>query len=243
VRRVGGGRVDVRAEQRAGGRAVERPEDDRRGDALALGTCDRGLQARGHAARARGPGDRDRRPRRTVEQRDEQVDRRRVGPLDVVEYEDERAAARELLDQCADGAVRAVALAGAEGRRRPRAGALRVGRGREDRGEVGPRVVDPRRRGGAERAQRRVERVDPQAVGQGVLLLGGAAVEDGRAAPARGGGELREEVGLSDSGLAAECDDAGRAGGGRVDRARGDCKLRVAADDPTGHPGVRPASA
>ena len=207
-------------------------------DPLALGAHERGLQARREAAGARGPRDRDRPARRAVEQRDEQVDRRGVGPLDVVEAQHERPVARELLEQRADGAVRAMALH-ARGERGRRGG---LGGGGEDRGEVGAGAVDPRGRGGAQRAERHIEGVDPQTVGQGVLPLGGAAVQDGRAALAGEDGELREQAGLADAGLAAERDDARRPGGGRVDRAREDGELGVAADDPTGHPSVRRAS-
>ena len=50
------------------------------------------------------------RGRRSVEERAEQLDRRRIRPVDVVEHEHHRLGLRERLEQHADGAVAAVAL-------------------------------------------------------------------------------------------------------------------------------------
>ncbi len=130
VEGVGRGRVDARAEQLARRGPVERAERHRRRAPLALGAGLRRGEAGRDAARARGPGDQDRRLGRAVEQRDEQVGRGGVGVLEVVEDEDRRAVAGECLEQRADGAVGAVPLARAE----RGADAGRAGR-RQDRRE------------------------------------------------------------------------------------------------------------
>ena len=59
-----------------------------------------------------------RRGRRSLQQGAEQLDGRRVGPMNVVEHEHERPVRGEALQQLADGAVAAVALV-LEGGARP----------------------------------------------------------------------------------------------------------------------------
>ena len=81
------------------------------------------------------------RGRRPAQQRAEQLDRRRVGPVEVVEHEHERLRRREPLEQRAHGAVAAIALV----LERDLAAARERRQRREDVRELGLDVVVERR--------------------------------------------------------------------------------------------------
>ena len=70
----------------------------------------RGAEPLAHLPRPHGQRDEYLSGRRSVEERAEQLDRRRIRPVDVVEHEHQRLGLRERLEQCADGAVAAVSL-------------------------------------------------------------------------------------------------------------------------------------
>ena len=107
------------AEQLAGRGPVERAERDRRRATLALGARERAPRG----GPGRGPRARPRRSAtaaaggRSSSATSRSIDAG-VGALEVVEDEHDRPVARERLEQRADGAVGAVALARAGGRRR-----------------------------------------------------------------------------------------------------------------------------
>ena len=61
-------------------------------------------------ARPHGQRQEHRRGGRPAQERAQQLDRRRVGPVQVVEHEHERLGRRELLEERADGTVAAIAL-------------------------------------------------------------------------------------------------------------------------------------
>ena len=107
---VEAGRVCSVADQLAGLLGAERPKLDTRDRAGAVRPFDRGAEPVGHLPRPHGERDEYLRGRRSVEERAEQLDRRRIRPVDVIEHEHHRLGLRERLEQRADGAVAAVAL-------------------------------------------------------------------------------------------------------------------------------------
>ena len=163
--------------------------------------------------------------RRAPQQREQQLDRGRVGVVHVVERQHERLASRR--------AVRAArAPRGARGSARPPASAWPARRGRRRRGRrrASCAVSSPRRRVSVERAQVLVERVDERAVGQLALELGGPPAEHEH--PARAGVllERAQQPRLADPGLAGERDDRGRARLEFVERAPEDGQFPFAPD-------------
>jgi hypothetical protein len=136
----------------------------------------------------------------------DQLQRRVVGPLEVVEQDDQRRAAGELLEQRAHRAVRAVALVLQRGRRRRARGRD----GREHARELGHAVAEHALHPvGSEPVDVVVERVDPDAERQVALELSAAAGEHDAALLLGAAGELLEQAGLADPGLAAQRDEAG----------------------------------
>ena len=87
-----------------------------------------------------------------------QLERRGVGPLQVVEHEDHRLAGSEALDEIAHGAMDPEPLAGVDGDVDGRTEPLQRREHRRQRAEpIGPQPVDIRR---CERAEVAVDRVD-----------------------------------------------------------------------------------
>ena len=107
---VEAGRVRSVTDQLARLLGAERPELDARDRAGAVRPFDRGAEPLAHLPRSRGERDEYRRGRRSMEERAEQLDRRRIGPVDVVEHQHHRLGLRERLEQHADRPVTAVAL-------------------------------------------------------------------------------------------------------------------------------------
>ena len=69
-----------------------------------------GAEPLAHLSRPRGQRDEYLSGWRSMEERAEQLDRRRIRPVDVVQHENHRLGLRERLEQGADGAVAAVSL-------------------------------------------------------------------------------------------------------------------------------------
>jgi hypothetical protein len=156
--------------QRERGVAGERLE---REVAPALG-CPGGVeQARRGVDGARREAEQVRRLRRAAQQVEHQLDRRVVGPVQVVEQQDHGALSRQQLEQPAQRAVVAEAL-GRAGVARECAGGAGCSGG-EHGAQVGAERLD------AARVQRRdvvVERVDDQAEGDVALVLRAASGQD-----------------------------------------------------------------
>ena len=89
---------------------VSAPSSTRVERACSMGALERGCEPFGHLARAHGQRQEHRCGRRQMEQCAEQLDGGRVGPMEVVEHENERLGPREQLEQLTDGSVAAVAL-------------------------------------------------------------------------------------------------------------------------------------
>ena len=150
-----------------------------------------------------GEGDQDARPRGAPEQCRKQGERRLVGPVQVIEDENERAFVREELEESAHGAMGAVALVGDRpgGGSRPRSQPGQDPRQLADRLGV-PGFAQPVfLRGGV-----RVERVDPGAEGLLALELRRAAGEHQVAALVRTIVQLCEHARLADARLALDGD-------------------------------------
>jgi hypothetical protein len=147
----------------------------------------------------------DRRRRRAAQQRAEQLDRRRVGPVEIVENEDERPEPGEVLEQGAHRPVAAVALVLDRD--------VVAAREREERGEDVRELrahvlVETLERGRVEPADVLVERVDEDGERQVTLELRRGAGEDEAPSRVSPTGELHEQASLADPGLADELDHA-----------------------------------
>ena len=220
--RLGGG-----AEQRVGLRLRERAELDAGDQPVAPGGLERGEQAVRNLTGAERERDQHPGGRRAAQQVGDQLQRGVVGPVDVVEDEDDRL-------RPSPSAAAARARRGTRGSARP-AGRRRRGPGgrRQHARELGHPLADQRLQ--AALAQRRdvvVQRVDPDRERQIGLQLGAAADVDGVPAGARALGQLVEQPRLADAGLAGH-DDPARAGRpDRVERRIERRELLSAADEP-----------
>ena len=190
-------RLRVGERQRA-----ERVLDDR---AVALGGRQRGRQQRPDR---RGP-ERQREPhpptRRAPQQVREQLQRRVVGPVQVVEDDDHRSHLRQRLQQRAHRPVRAIALVLQAGRHAPDR--------RQHRRQLGQLVADePLEPVHAEEFRVLGERVLPDAERQLALELGRAAGQHQRTGGAGPRLELAEQPRLADPAFAAEGQQGAAAG-------------------------------
>jgi mannose-6-phosphate isomerase-like protein (cupin superfamily) len=185
-------------------------------------------QARRGLARARGEHHRAAGLRWAPQHVEDPLERGGVGPLEVVEQERGGPLAREQLDERAQRAVVAEALAGARGGARRLV--ARRARGRRQHGrELGP--------GGGEARRRRargvvVERVDHEPERDAPLVLRGAAVHD---AHSPRDGELRRrdyQRALADPGLADDQERAHEVAG--VERGLDRLGLLVPPPEPHG---------
>ncbi len=168
--------VDRVAEQLSGLGGRQRAELDAGQHAGALRPLERGRRA-ARAADGDGPPARGApRGRRPAEQRAEQLDRRRVGPVEVIEHEHERLRRRELLEQRAHRAVAAVALV-LERRARARSRAW-IARGRRARAPSGRHRRGLRGESGSSPLDVLVERIDEDRERQVSLELRRRARED-----------------------------------------------------------------
>ena len=172
----------------------------------AVGALQRRRKPVGRLARPDGHCDQDRRGRRSIQQSAEKLDRRGVGPVDVVEHEHDRAHLGEALEQCPYSAVAPVALVLD---RHPPSLPERD-QGREDRGQLGPdiwtKVTEAKR---VDPLDVLVEGIDEQPEREIALQLSGTAREDGVATCVGTFGELGQKAGLSDSRLAHELERRG----------------------------------
>jgi hypothetical protein len=220
-RRVGDQLVRVVAGQRTGFDPVELTVA--RGDRQPGGQRPRLLPG------AVGDDQEHRRRRSLAQQVGEQLERRVVGPVQVVQREDHRRRGGQRVDQESHGAVGAKALA----RQRVGAAGGRVlGKRREDPAELArcvlteaihaPRVQGP---------EVVVQRVDEDVERHVALELGRAAAQSECAARLAAGNALRHEARLADAGLARDLDDARATAHEGVERTLDRSKLRPAADE------------
>ena len=203
-----------RAEEGVGLRLGERPEPDLAHHPVAARLVERGQQGVGHLPGAEGERDQHGSRRRAAQQVGDQLERGVVGPVHVVEHQDDGVAHRHPLQQRAHRAVGMEALV----LQAARSGSRRRGR-RQHAGELGHALADQRvQLALAQRGDVVVERVDPDRERQLALQLGSAAHEHG--VPALGGalGELPEQPRLADPRLAADHQPAGAAGAEAVQR-------------------------
>ena len=189
VHRVGGVAV-----QRLGVLAAERRQLDAGERPGAVGALERGQQLLRDLPRAHRERQQHRRLRWASQQRAEQLERARVGPVQVVEHQHQRLAGGEDAEQVADGLVRAVALVGHAARTRV-----------QDAVEL---AVERLEHGGREAAHVLVERVDEDPERQVALELGRAARQHEAAAVVGHRLELRQQPRLADARLAHELDRA-----------------------------------
>ena len=193
-----------RAEQRVGLGLGQRPEPDLGHEPVAAGGLERGQHAVRHASGTEGERDQHRRRRRPPQQVGDQLERGVVGPVDVVEHEQDRMAG-------SPAARAARAPRGRRGSARPGGRRLlrRTGRGQHAR-QLAHALADQRlERALAERGDVIVERVDPDRERQLALELGPAAHEHRVAALGGAVRKLTEQPRLADPRLAADDQPAG----------------------------------
>ena len=188
-------------------------------------------ECRPEAVRRLSPPEREREQHGSIslpaQQRAEQLDRRAVGPVHVVEHEDERPVAREQLEQRTDRAVRAVPLVR---RRFPRA-SVRPSQRRDDLADLErevrlPSVLEVELLGG----HVGIECVHPGTERQLALELGRRAGEDERTCLLGTGSELGEQPCLADPGVALDRHARLRAGCQRLERRVEPIQLGLAPD-------------
>ena len=210
--------------QRLGVVAAERAELEPGERARAVRALERGQQLLRHLPRTHRQREQHRRRRRAPQQRAEQLERPRVGPVQVVEHQHERLPGRQDHEQVADRLVRAVALVGEDRR------ALWV----RTRSSSSPERLQ---HGGRQPAHVLVERVDEDPERQVALELGRAARQHQAAAVVGHRLELGQQPRLADAGLAHELDRARLA----LERALEHAQLlaRVRRVAPRGGPHLR----
>ncbi len=146
-----------------------------------------------------------RRVRRSPEQGGDEVDRGRVGPMEVVQEQHERARVGQPAQERSHRPVRPVALVE---HRRPRC--VTAGDGREDPCELAAAVtIELRQPVAVEGEQVLVERVDEDPVGQIALQLRGASEQDETAALLGTAPDLGQEPRLAEAGIARDLDHGG----------------------------------
>ena len=157
-----------------------------------------------------------------VRQEGEEVERRPVGPVQVLEHQHDRRGGAETLERRAHRLEQVqLRLAGVRGRRSRRAASRAAG------------ATAPGSPSRTARAAQRPERLDEREVGQGGAdEVDAPAREHGRAAPARPLRQLAGQPRLADAGGAG--DQGGRAAPGRrsVERLLEPRQLRRPADEP-----------
>ena len=158
-----------------------------------------------------GDGQQQPRGRRAADERGDERDRGRVGPVEVVEQQDEPARRGQPLEQRPDRAVQLVAL-DRDRRRRTPAGPGTSSPARRDRP---PRA----RRAGPCAARCASSASSQQRVRDVALVLRAAPAQDQRARPRSGGAEMLEQRRLADPRLADDLDHGETRGrGGRAQR-------------------------
>jgi hypothetical protein len=148
-------------------------------------------------------------------QRRQQLERGGIGPVHVVEADDQRARRAEPLEQAPECAVDDVAL----GRRR-RPAQRRGERGQRHGERVELAAVEPPQPRRIQAPQVRVEGIGPQAVGRVALELGRAAAEHEAAAPLGVRGQLTEQPRLADPRFARQLQERRLPAGHTLQRPR-----------------------
>ncbi len=204
VERVAAGlRVDRRgriADQLGRLRLAQGGELQREHAVLSLCAGERKAQLVGYLALARGHRKQHGRRGRPAHQRRQSVKRRRVGPVDVVQPDDQRADRRQSLEQIPQRPVRAMTIA-----RRC------SGRSIRESGQQRPKLQ------GLGKAQLRhpaltqfrevtVQRLGPEHIGQITLEFRGARTEHGCAVRCSGRRQMCNQPRLADAGLALDLD-------------------------------------
>jgi hypothetical protein len=138
-----------------------------------------------------------------VQQRAQQLDRSRIAPVQVIEHQHERLAARQQLQQRAHGAMAAVALV----LRRDLPSRRQRRQRREDRRQLRPHaileIIEPPR---VQRLEVLVERIDEDPERQVLLQLRRGPRQHQMSSRVRARGELGEQARLTDAGLAHQLD-------------------------------------
>ena len=160
----------------------------------------------------------------------QQLQRRAVGPLQVVEHEQQRRAGGDLRQQRGEGVEQALALdarLGLDRRGRPD-GRAELG---QQRGEVGRARAEPLRGAGQRGAARpAAQHLEHRLVGAGAGLVEAAEQHD-RAVAVDGAGELRGEPRLADPRVAGEQDEPPLVADRRVPRLVQRAERLLAADE------------
>jgi hypothetical protein len=208
------------AEERRRRREIQRCEDQLGGAPFAQRPREGDVEAFGRLVLPQRERKEHLRRGRAAQQRRDEVDGRRVGPVQVVEDHDERPIGRERREQRAHGGVHAVAFRH-RGARIACEGRQRLGqRRRITLGQAG------RRR----RREVRLKRVDPDGERQVRLVLRGTTRHDDGAPVGRPEPELVQQPRLADARLAGH-DERGRAAGPEiVEDPVEDADLRVPTD-------------
>ena len=237
------GAAAERAHQRARLARVEPGEIEPLQRALAAQAGEQRLQRRAALLRPRG-GEEQRALRRgRAHEVGDQLERRLVGPVQVVEQHEQRRGAGDLGEQRGDRVEEAqplgAELAAAQRRRRRR-------RGRAELRQHDPQLAGARAEPLGQRGERRAagpaaQHLHDRLVGREPLLVE-AAVEDDRAVVVRVVGQLGGEPRLADPGLAGEDDEAARAVGAHGARRRGAAPPRWRARRTRGGRGCRRAA-
>ncbi len=131
---------DARAEERVGCLARETTELEAGQASVTVGALERRRETFGRLARTLGQDQEDGSVGRPAQQRREQLHRRGIGPVDVVEHEHQRPAVGEPLQQLAHRPMGAIAfvLQRRSARRR------QVGEGGQDEGQLAEHLVAQR---------------------------------------------------------------------------------------------------
>ena len=226
--RVADGGRDVAREQRVGLGAREADERQLDHGALARRGGQRVEQDRARRRGAEGEHDQDAAARRAAQQVGDELQRRVVGPVQVVEREHDAGVGAQRLQQRADRAVGLEALvleAAGGGARQP----VEPGHDRRQLGRLG--ADEAREAVGAQRRGVVAERVDGDPERQVLLQLGGAAAEHEVAARVGTRAELVDEPRLADPGLPADRQDRRAAGLQPGERVGDGGQLRAATDE------------
>ena len=201
---------------------LERQRRRAQQDGVGVGDRAQRLLVGGRLAGARGDDEQQRQAAHPPGDVRERAHRRRVGPLDVVDEHDERAAQRE---------VRGQPVERVEHRER-RVGHRRPGRDVDERGgEAGRAAQQLRALLLARLGQARLEELADDAERELALELAAARLEHRHLAGAREGRGRRDQPGLADARLALEPDHAARAVGGGLDGLAERRQLGVALEE------------
>ena len=213
------------ADERDGVGLAQRPEAQDARAVLGQRAGERRRRRRGHAALAHRQAEQDGRRRRPPDEGGDRVGRRGVGPVDVVQADDERPRRREPLEEIAERAVDPVAVRGHRGR---------AERGQQRRERAGVREPEPCDPALAGRGEMRVQRLAEHAVRQVGLVLGRARRQHRGAVRRRERRELGQQPRLPDPGLALDRQHAARALPRRRHRGGERRALRDATDERDG---------